>query len=247
MAGTVSSATSSLASELLLNKIMNGTAQTSTGASITAAGRAVSQRLSQEAYDLRTAVKNMEYGVGYAQAAQGEASNLRDQLIKMRKELNDVYNNQAAKKCDFINAAGKGMQLFSQFATALAGAKYNNNSMFFAAANPTLKLNAGNKLEFTLATADKTLMSGAIRSKLAPATLVNRTKADEAMVEIDKAISYLQKVENRYSGDVTAMKNRQLVLEDQASNLDNTAAAQSTIDLNGAGNLLNAMLGNSTI
>lgn len=243
MAGTVSSATSSLASELLLNKIMNGTAQTSTGASITAAGRAVSQRLSTEAYDLRTAVKNMDYGMGYAQAAQGEVSSLRDQLIKMRKELNDVYNNQAAKSDDFRNAQGKGMQLFAQFSAAVSGAMYNGVCLFHAGAGETL--NAGNKLQFTLATANSATMKEGIQTALAAVT--NRVKACQAMDTINKAITYMQKVENRFSGDVTALQNRQLILEDQASNLDNTAAAQSTMDLNGAGNLLNAMLGNSTI
>ena len=54
MAGTVSSTTSSLASELLLNKIMNGQVQTSTGKSVTAAGRAVANRLSSTAINACT-------------------------------------------------------------------------------------------------------------------------------------------------------------------------------------------------
>ncbi len=243
MAGTVSSTTSSLASELLLNKIMNGQVQTSTGKSVTAAGRAVANRLSSTAYELRTAEKNMAYGEGFVTAAQGEVSGLKDQLTSMKKNLMDVVNNQAATGTDFKNAGVAAKEAFAQYTAALNGAKYNGQALF---STTTLALNAGNGLTIKVLGDDlkskTTLMSG-LQTAVAGATTA--AKVTTALTAINNAISFLEGYEAKYGEDIKALQNRQLLLADQGASLDSTAAAQSVASLSGASNLLSAMLGDT--
>ena len=242
MAGTVSSTTSSLASELLLNKIMNGQVQTSTGKSVTAAGRAVANRLSSTAYELRTAEKNMAYGEGFVTAAQGEVSGLKDQLTSMKKNLMDVYNNQAANGTDFKNAGVAAKEAFAQYSAALNGAKYNGQALFASATK--MALNAGNGLTISVLGDNlKTHASAFTQLKTAVTAVTDKAKASAALTAIDNAISVLEGYEAKYGEDIKALQNRQLLLADQGASLDSTAAAQSVASLSGASNLLSAMLG----
>ncbi len=245
MAGTVSSTTSSLASELLLNKIMNGQVQTSTGKSVTAAGRAVANRLSSTAYELRTAEKNMAYGEGFVTAAQGEVSGLKDQLTSMKKNLMDVYNNQAANGTDFKNAKVAANEAFAQYSAALNGAKYNGQALFATAAK-TLALNAGNGMTISVL-GDKLVGQGTFVGdiKTAVNAVADKATASAALTAINNAISSLEGYEAKYGEDIKALQNRQLLLADQGASLDSTAAAQSVASLSGASNLLSAMLGDT--
>lgn len=245
MAGTVSSTTSSLASELLLNKIMNGQVQTSTGKSVTAAGRAVADRLSSTAYELRTAEKNMVYGEGFVSAAQSEVSSLKDQLTTMKKNLMDVVNNQAAgKTVDFTNAGTIAKEAFAQYSAALVGAAYNGKNLFTSATK--MNLNAGNGLTIDVL-GDNLKGSQTIFTKLQTAAkaVANKTTATQAITAINNAISALEGIEGKYAEDIKALQNRQLLLADEGASLDTTAAAQSVASLSGASNLLAAMLGDT--
>lgn len=245
MAGTVSSTTSSLASELLLNKIMNGQVQTSTGKSVTAAGRAVANRLSSTAYELRTAEKNMVYGEGFVTAAQGEVSGLKDQLTSMKKNLMDVVNNQAANGTDFKNAGVAAKEAFAQYSAAMNGAKYNGQALFASTAK-SLALNAGNGLTISVLGDKLTANTAAFTNlKTALANVTNQAGATGAISKINAAISALEGYEAKYGEDIKALQNRQLLLADQGASLDSTAAAQSVASLSGASNLLSAMLGDT--
>lgn len=245
MAGTVSSTTSSLASELLLNKIMNGQVQTSTGKSVTAAGRAVANRLSSTAYELRTAEKNMAYGEGLVSAAQSEVSSLKDQLVNMKKNLLDVANNQSATKTDFKNAGSVALEAYGQFSVALAGAKYNGQELFGSA---TQKLNAGNGMTLSVLGDNlktKTTLVGDLKGVLGAAKVTGVSSANSAVGKINAAISVLENYEGQYGEDIKALQNRQLLLADEGASLDTTAAAQSVASLSGASNLLASMLGDT--
>lgn len=245
MAGTVSSTTSSLASELLLNKIMNGQVQTSTGKSVTAAGRAVANRLSSTAYELRTAEKNMVYGEGYVSAAQSEVSSLKDQLTNMKKNLMDVINNQAANGTDFTNAGAALKEAFAQYSAAVNGAMYNGKNLFTSATK--LDLNAGNDLTISVLGDNlKTTGSASVTTlKTNVQAVTNKTSATKALSSINSAISQLEGIEAKYGEDIKALQNRQLLLADEGASLDTTAAAQSVASLSGASNLLASMLGDT--
>lgn len=246
MAGTVSSTTSSLASELLLNKIMNGQVQTSTGKSVTAAGRAVANRLSSTAYELRTAEKNMVYGEGFVSAAQSEVSSLKDQLTSMKKNLLDVANNDAASSKsigDFKNASVIAGEAYTQLSAAVSGAMYNGRALFGSATPMTL--NAGNNMTIAVL-GDNLKGAGTITDiKDLVGAVTNIASAKSAVVAIDEAISFLEGIEGKYGEDIKALQNRQLLLADEGASLDTTAAAQSVASLSGASNLLSAMLGDT--
>lgn len=247
MAGTVSSTTSSLASELLLNKIMNGQVQTSTGKSVTAAGRAVSNRLSSTAYEMRTAEKNMVYGEGLVSAAQSEVSSLKDQLINMKKNLYDVVTSQGANGTDFKTAGVAAKEAFAQYSAAVNGAKYNGKELFTSATTGKQNLNAGNGMTITVLGDNlKTTGDASVQTLKATLTKVNdKTSASNALTAINDAISALEGIEAKYGEDIKALQNRQLLLADEGASLDTTAAAQSVASLSGASNLLAAMLGDT--
>lgn len=240
MAGNITTATSSLASELLLNKIMNGQVQTSTGKSVTAAGRAVSNRLSSTAYELRTAEKNMSYGEGYVSAAQGEVTSAKDQLNSLKKSLLDVMGNMAANGTDFKTVGKAVSEGAIQASKAIAGAKYNGTTLFTGTA---MTFKAGNGLNISVlgdALSNNTIFKNAISAAKGVTDSATATTASNA---INTAIAELEKFEAKYGESIKALQNRQLLLADQGASLDSTAAAQSVASMSGASNLLSGMLG----
>lgn len=242
MAGTVTEASSSLASELLLNKIMNGQVQTSTGKSITAAGRALSSKLSSNAYEMRVAEKNMVYGEGLVSAAQNELSGIRDQLTNLKASLLDLRDGGAAGQTPTaIAELGKEAAEVKAQVSAALGSKYNGVALNAATA---IELNAGNGMTI------KVLGGGAMAlSTVMNALSAIATKGDvaTAITAIDSAVEEILGREATYSATIKALQNRQVLLADQGASLDNTAASQSVTGMNGASNLLSAMLGNTEV
>lgn len=241
MAGTVTEASSSLASELLLNKIMNGQVQTSTGKSITAAGRALSSKLSSNAYELRVAEKNMVYGEGLVSAAQSELSGIRDQLTNLKASLldlrdgGDAWQNTAA-----ITKLGKEAAEVKEQVSVALGSKYNGVVLNTGAA---IKLNSGNGMSISVL-GDKLDLSGLLATL---AAITNMAGVKGAITAIDSAVEDILGHEAKYSATIKSLQNRQILLADQGAGLDNTAASQSVTGMNGASNLLNAMLGNTEV
>lgn len=243
MAGSVTSATSSLASELLLNKIMNGQAQTSTGQTITAAGRAVSSRLNGDAYEAYAAKTNMEYGTSLVETAQGEFSNLRNQLEAMKANLMAVAGNGAATKTEFKNAGGNALSQWTAMSAAAATVSFNGKKLLTGA---SLALNGGAGL--TIKVLNEKAMTGAFKSvkaKIGSANITNAAKANDAITMINKAIEEITGKEGKYSDVVKNLQNRSLLLESQNANLNTAAAQQSVMGMGGANNLLGTMLGNT--
>lgn len=241
MAGTVTEASSSLASELLLNKIMNGQVQTSTGKSITAAGRALSSKLSSNAYELRVAEKNMVYGEGLVSAAQSELSGIRDQLTNLKASLLDLRDGGAAgQTAGAIEKLGKEAAEVKAQVSAALGSKYNGVVLNTAAA---INLNSGNGMSISVLGDQMTLTT--LLDKLTG--VKNMTGVKDAITAIDSAVEDILGQEAKYSATIKALQNRQILLADQGAGLDNTAASQSVTGMNGASNLLNAMLGNTEV
>ncbi len=246
MSGTITQASSSLASELLLNKIMNGQLETSTGMSITAAGRALSSKLSSEAYETRVAEKNMVYGEGLVSAAQSELSNIRDQLTNMKKSLLDMQNSNGVSSTTLIKELGKEMEEgFAQISAAFA-ATYDGKALLNSA--DAIKLNAGNGMEISvLGDNIATAMKGDLRSNLANGAVKSTTTIKAAITAVDTAIDQILGYESQYSATIKALQNRQILLADEGASLDTAASAQGVAGLNGASNLLNVMLGNTEV
>lgn len=239
MAGTVNGATSSLASELLLNKIMNGQVKTSTGKTVSAAGRAISSRLGSDAYSARAAESNMAYGEGLASSAQNEVSSIKDQLLKTKQNLLGVLANTAATSADFATVASAAQGVFKNLSATVAGAKYNGQRLL---GNTAISLNAGNGMKMDVPAVKGASIMTPVRVALF-ATAANATTANASLTAINTAIDNLIKQEAMLSDSVKALQNRQLLLADQGANLDNAAASQSLADMGGASNLLSSMLG----
>lgn len=241
MAGTVSSATSSLASELMLNKLMNGQAKTSTGQTITAAGRAMSYSLSNDAYTDRVAKTNMDYGEGLVTAAQSEVTSIKDRLTKIRADLESARTNDSATGTLFVELGKQAQAVAQSIASEAKLASYNGKALFTSAG--TIKLNAANGL--TISVLGKTLGVGTGALKTDLGGVNNRTTAKTAIDSIDAAINKLITLESDYGNSIKNLQNRALLLSDQGASLDEASAAQSVAALSGAGNLLSNMLGGS--
>ncbi len=244
MSGTVTHASSSLASELLLNKIMNNQVETSTGRSITAAGRALSSKLSSEAYALRAAEKNMIYGEGLVSAAQNELSGIRDQLNSLKSSLQDIDATNGLTKGLIAELAEEMNEGKAQIDKALKS-KYNNVELLTGGGSAAL--NAGNGMSIKVL-ADNVNDGTALKEALGALTsITNAAKVTEAITKIDSAIEEILGQEAKYSADIKALQNRQILLADHGASLDSAASAQSLMANNGASNLLNAMLGNTEV
>lgn len=240
MAGTVTSAASSLASELMLNKIMNGQAKTSTGQTITAAGRAMSYSLGNDAFTNRVAKSNMEYGVGLVQAAQGEITSIKDRLTKLRSDLESARTNNSATSALFKSLGAEASRVYALMNAEAKLASYNGKKVLTTAA---VTLNAANGL--TIKVLGKSLKTGAFKAVSAAlgTKIKTATTAGAAITAIDAAINQLISRESEYGNALKNLQNRALLLSDQGASLDEAAAAQSVAALSGAGNLLSSMLG----
>lgn len=240
MAGTVSSATSSLASELMLNKLMNGQAKTSTGQTITAAGRAMSYALGNDAYADRVAKTNMDYGEGLVTAAQAEITSMKDRLTKIRADLESARTNDSATATLFTELGKQAKAVASAINSEAKLASYNGKSLFKASA---INLNAANGL--TISVLGKTVGFGTAALKNSLGAVTNRATATAAITAIDTAINNIITRESDYGNAIKNLQNRALLLSDQGASLDGASAAQSVASLSGAGNLLSNMLGGS--
>lgn len=239
MAGTVNGATSSLASELLLNKIMNGQVKTSTGKTVTAAGRAISSRLGGDAYSARAAESNMAYGEGLTSSAQNELSSIKDQLLKTKQNLLNVIANSAATSKEFRSVGAAGSAVIKMVTSIAVGAKYNGQALL---TSQKVSLNAGNGMKMdVLGVRVTSIVTAGMRTSFAAMTA--KAGASRILGRINTAIDELIKQESILSDSVKALQNRQLLLADQGANLDNAAASQSLADMGGASNLLSSMLG----
>ncbi|MDE7063925.1 MAG: hypothetical protein K2O70_00415 [Desulfovibrionaceae bacterium] len=246
MAGTVTSATSSLASELLLNKIMNGQVQTSTGQTITAAGRQLSAALSGQAYTARVAETNMEYGEGLVSAAQNEVSNLKDKLLQIKQNIIDIQNRDGASTTDIKSVLTSAKNAFAQATKLAINATYNNEKLL---AGATKNLNAGATKIGVLGADMKVLGSmGTFKADTVFGNTVgsNKTAAATALSKVNATINALMNMEAAAQTQIKAVQNQKLILADQGANLDAAAAGQGVASMGGANNLLSAMLGGGT-
>lgn len=239
MAGTVSPTSSNLASELLLNKIMNGSVKTSTGQTVTAAGRSIAQSLSGEAYKARSAEANMAYGYGLVEAAQSQASNMKSQLLKLKESLTGISQNDQAKAADFAVVAEQAKTIGNNIDSAQTNAKYNGQSLFSTAG---VSLTAGDGITVQVALG-KALSTGI--GSLKAFAFTNKAGAAQALTKVNTAIQSLIQKEASYSASMVDLQNRQLLLANDGANLDTASAAQGLVGMSGAGNLLSSMLGNT--
>lgn len=238
MAGTITSATSSLASELLLNKIMNGQVQTSTGQTVTAAGRTLSSTLGAKGYAAKVGVTNMEYGEGLVLAAQNQITSLKDQLQQIKQNIIDVQNRDGATSTDVKAVLVEAKRAWSVAFAQASKATYNGETLATAGVK-SLNNGRGGTID---------VLGSAINLRTAVVKKYSAfgTNAAKALTSITTAINTLMNLESAAQNQIKAVQNEALLLEDQGANLDVAAASQGVTAMSGANNLLSTMLGGNT-
>ncbi len=240
MSGTVTQASSNLAAELLLNKIMNNQVETSTDRGITAAGRALSSRLNGEAQKLYAAESNMAYGEELVTAAQSGLSELKVQLENLRNQIAAVADKNGMSTLTFSGVNDIANDAFARMSAAAANSNFNGQKLLTGA---TLSLNAGNDMNIEVLGFNAQTVVNSVKNL----NITNATAADTALGKVNAAISQLSNAEARYGATIQALSDRQALLVDQGASLENAAVAQSMMKAGGASNLLNAMLGNTEV
>lgn len=240
MAGTITSATSSLASELLLNKIMNGQVQTSTGQTVTAAGRTLSSTLGATGYAAKVGVTNMEYGEGLVSAAQNQITSLKDQLQQIKQNIIDVQNRDGATSTDVSAVLKEARRAWSAAYAQATKATYNGEKL---ATGTAKSLNNGRGGTINVLGTAINLNTGTVK-KFEISTAA--ADANKVLTTITTAINTLMNLESAAQNQIKAVQNEALLLEDQGANLDVAAASQGVTAMSGANNLLSTMLGGNT-
>ncbi|MDR2574229.1 MAG: hypothetical protein LBC94_07825 [Desulfovibrio sp.] len=237
--GTLIQGGGDLAAELILNKIMNGQLKTSTGKTVTAAGRTMAARLSSEGYAAGAAAAAVSSGIGYVQAAQSQTSEMVAKLQEMRNNLAAAADDDAVKA-----AAAQAETMMTYLSSELATAKIGNQNLF---GSTTLDINAGmgatiGVLGKDVATDLSTLDSAAGFSTLA----TSGGSTDTAIGAIDAAIAALNGYIADYAIQYKQLTDRAAVLNDLGAGFDEAAQGQSITATQGASGLLAAMLGGTT-
>lgn len=238
---SVNPASPEIASELLLNKIMNGQVKTPTGKTITAAGRAMSSQLNAAGYQAGAAAGAVASGEGYVLAAQSQVTEMLSKLQEMRTVLGGVVGTTG----NYV-AAGKQAQELLSYIGKISGtsAKLNGKNLFSAAG---MKLNAGMGVEMTVADIVVSLATGRLKSVGTvggtTAGVKDKATADTKLAAIDAAINELNGYIAQYGSQYNMLRDRVEVLNSLDSGFKEAAAGQAINGTNGASSLLGSLLG----
>ena len=245
---SINPAQSSFASELLLNKLMNGQVQSSTGKTVTAAGRAISQAMSGKAYEVNVAEANMINGAGLVSAAQAEVTNVKDQLDKLKKDMIAMKNTDGVTSTQIKSLGAQAKNLMTTISDNIAKATYNGVKLFDGSA---ASLNAGDGMKITvlsqkLDTTKTSYSIGKLATLVGAGTLKNAASLDTALTAIDAAIDEMIQYSSDYSYSLKEVQNRALILAEKGENLNAAASGQAISGVSGANGLLNSILGGNT-
>lgn len=243
---TITPSQSSFASELLLNKLMNGQVQSSTGKTVTAAGRALSYAMSGKAYEYNVAEANMINGAGMVSAAQAEVTNVKDQLDKLKKDMVTLQNTSGAKATEIKALGATAKTVLDAIGSSLSKAKYNNMSLFDGAGQ-TLKAGDNSTIKVLGQTVSLTVGKLKVLSTLVgSAKLTNLAKLSSSITAVDDAINEMLQYMSNYSYSLKEVQNRALILAEKGESLNAAASGQAITGVSGANGLLDNILGGNT-
>jgi flagellin-like hook-associated protein FlgL len=233
--GTLIAADNDLAAELVLNKIMNQQVKTSTGKTITPAGRAMASRLNNESYAAEVAAGAVSAGMGYVQAAQSLTTEIKARLEKLSESLVGATDFAAAKKQaeDVLTYVG-----------SLAATKIGTQELL-TGTPMTIQAGMGATIEILNQNIAAIFSSGSLLSNRI-ASIAGPVSLQAAIDEIDKTVSSLDGYISDYGVSYKQLRDRTALLNDFASGFDEAAAGQSINTTGSASSLLNAMLGGNT-
>ncbi len=214
--------TSSMASELLLNKIMNGQIQTDSGKTITAGTRAASSALSRSALTPALDSATVAQGVAYANDYQSRLTEAIDYLTNLDKTLAGATDAEAtALQANAVTFLG-----------TIQASKINGVTAF--AATPTA-LNAQLGDGATMAIGGK---AGALINTYAGLT----GTASELRTGITTALTGLNSELSSVSLQIQTLQGRSDLLDDVAATYSDAAANQYIVDTDSTQSLLENVL-----
>ena len=231
-----------ISSELLLNKIMNNQVKTSTGKTITSAGRTVSSRLSATGYAAGASAGAVAGGLGYVQAAQDQTTEMVTKLNEMQKQLAVLNSSTNGTAATATLSTAKDLMAY---VTKLTNSGINGQSLFTgkgilldAGMGSTIKI-----LNKTIAVTGTTPLGslntalGALTSTFCAKTMKTATDA------LNAAIGAINGYIGDYGVSYNQLRDRTEVLNDLATGFNESAAGQAISGASGASALLGNMLG----
>ena len=232
--GTLIQGGSDLAAELVLNKIMNGQLKTSTGKTVTAAGRTMASRLNSEGYAAGAAAGAVSSGIGYVQAAQSQTSEMVAKLQEMRNNLAAATDDAAV-----VAAATQANDMMT-YLNKLQISEVGNQLLFNSGSITEISAGMGAKIGILGKDVD------AVLTALDFTSIATLTNAAAAIDDIDTAIAALNGHIADYAIQYKQLTDRAAVLNDLGAGFDEAAQGQSITATQGASGLLAAMLGGTT-
>ncbi len=222
MSSISSTGSSTMATELLLNKIMNGQVDTGTGKTVTAGSRAAAAELSRDAMTPALESANVKKSEAYAVEYQNDVTEIVNYLNNLNQALAGADDTMGAQ----LSLEAKAF--LGTYATKTIG----GGTPF---TDDTAALDIGNGQ--TLVIGNNTTANDALT---AFDTEVTTTAALQAYV--DTALSAFNSELARTGLQVETIRGRSALLDDVAATYSDAAANQYVVDTSGVNDLLNNIL-----
>ncbi len=238
MSSGISSASNSLAAELLLNKIQNGQVSTDSGKTVSAGSRVTSTALNLDAAQAAAFVPAVEEGATLAEVNQSKITAARDAVTTLMGSIQSTTDPVALKALGAelttlisdTGMAGKNLKDAAVATTAqigLDGGTVNINANETNLSTTALTTAVGKLTALTAASTDADIQTALTGLSTAAETFFQNLIAEEAVLG--------QKAQT--------LSSRSVLLNDLASTYSDGASNQVLQGAGGASDLLNNVLG----
>lgn len=232
-------ASSDISAELLLNKLMNNQVKSSTGKTVTAAGRAMSSKLNSMGYEVGSAAGVVASGQGYVIAAQ-------DQVTSMLTKLQEMQKLFAGTATNFSTAGASAGVIWKELAT-MEKAKLDGITLLKGGTGKVLDAGMGNKISILTKAVGTGLGKLSALKAYASTGGFTAGNKDAALTAIDEAIAQLTGYVADYGSSYNLLRDRVTVLNDLGKTFVDSAAEQTLTGGGGTSALLANVLGTSSV
>ncbi len=222
---TISSTTSSMASELLLNKIMNGQLETDSGKTVTAGTRSSAAALSNEALTPALESAEVKKGEAYATEFQSHVTEAVNYLTNLQAAVSGAANDTAAAA--LLTGA-------KTFLATIQGTTINGVTPLAAASPTALTASLGNGQTLTI--------GGTAATDLATFTSSAATTKATILTAIQTAITELNESVATTGLQVQTLRGRSALYDDIAATYSDAASQQYITDVSDSTDLLENVL-----
>lgn len=222
-----------LSSELLLNKIMNGSVQTESGKTVTMGSRVASSKLNLSAVAPSISSANVKTGSAQATVMQGRLSEMKDYLENLQNEV---------KTATLETAKSLGADA-TTYVNKVATTKVDG-VLVFGTGKITVDMGFEESLELGAEEAGKAMTAlGTAIGAAAPddETKLAKWKTDQTKA-IDTALKAIYDEMGASTSQIRVLDSRSAILDNIAETYVDAASNQGIVASGGANNLLNSVL-----